>query len=132
MQFGKLLGEAWGKSATAQNAISAFKSTGILPYNPLAIPDYAFLNQNPVCAVQNPVNNETIPARPDSPQPGPSVIQHQNTTPNKSTAADNITPGKALDEVSPVPVVSLREKERVKKYQEILLHLNLLKTKKRK
>lgn len=99
---------------------------------PVAIPDYAFLNQNPVCAVQNPVNNETIPARPDSPQPGPSGIQHQNTTPNKSTAADNITPGKALDEVSPVPVVSFAVKRARKKNQEILLHLNLLKTKKRK
>lgn len=132
LQFGKLLGEAWGKSATAQNAISAFNSTGILPYNPLAIPDYAFLNQNPVCAVQNPVNNETIPARPDCPQPGPSGIQHQYTTPNKSTAADNITPSKALDEVSPVPVISFAVKRARKKISGDLTSPEFIKNKKEK
>lgn len=42
LQFGELLQECWGKAATPGNAVSGFKSTGIYPFNPDAIPDYAF------------------------------------------------------------------------------------------
>ncbi|XP_057660723.1 uncharacterized protein LOC130896560 [Diorhabda carinulata] len=44
MQFGQLLSEAWSKAATVDNAVSAFKSTGICPFNPGAIPEYAYLD----------------------------------------------------------------------------------------
>ncbi|XP_056641505.1 uncharacterized protein LOC130448245 [Diorhabda sublineata] len=44
MQFGQLLSEAWSKAATIDNAVSAFKSTGICPFNPGAIPEYAYLD----------------------------------------------------------------------------------------
>ncbi|XP_050297262.1 uncharacterized protein LOC126736773 [Anthonomus grandis grandis] len=43
LQFGTLISEAWAKAATTSNAISAFKSTGIYPYDPDIIPDYAYL-----------------------------------------------------------------------------------------
>ena len=42
LQFGELICEAWGKAATTQNAIFGFKATGIFPFNPSAIPDYAY------------------------------------------------------------------------------------------
>ena len=42
LQFGELICEAWGKAATTQNAVSGFKATGIFPFNPSAIPDYAY------------------------------------------------------------------------------------------
>lgn len=46
MIFGKLLSDAWSKSATVENGISCFRATGIHPFNPDAIPDYAFLNED--------------------------------------------------------------------------------------
>lgn len=103
LHFGKLLGDAWGKAATVQNALSGFRSTGIMPFNPSAIPDHAFLME---CATQN-FEVGTEQQRPQSPQPGPSGIQNvHNKTPEKSVSVDNITPGKALDLDSPVPVVT--------------------------
>lgn len=41
-QFGELLSDSWGKAATTQNATAGFRATGIHPYNPDIIPDYAF------------------------------------------------------------------------------------------
>ncbi|KAI4459543.1 dde superfamily endonuclease [Holotrichia oblita] len=45
LQFGKLLATAWKDSATVDNATSAFAATGIAPFNPCAIPNYAYLNE---------------------------------------------------------------------------------------
>ncbi|CAG5051514.1 unnamed protein product [Parnassius apollo] len=42
LSFGRLLNKAWGKAASAENAIADFKATGVHPFNPSAIPDYAF------------------------------------------------------------------------------------------
>ncbi|CAG4982320.1 unnamed protein product [Parnassius apollo] len=42
LSFGRLLNKAWGKAASAENAIAGFKATGVHPFNPSAIPDYAF------------------------------------------------------------------------------------------
>ncbi|KAB0803136.1 hypothetical protein PPYR_00106 [Photinus pyralis] len=47
LQFGQLLAQAWSKSAVASNAISGFKATGIIPFSPDAIPEYAFIEVNP-------------------------------------------------------------------------------------
>lgn len=46
LQFGQLLSEGWGKPATAENAISGFRATGIFPLNPKVVPDYAFIERN--------------------------------------------------------------------------------------
>ncbi|XP_071051794.1 uncharacterized protein [Onthophagus taurus] len=45
MQFGTLLRLAWGKSANVDNGVSGFRTCGILPFEPKAIPDYAFLTE---------------------------------------------------------------------------------------
>ncbi|KAB0803747.1 hypothetical protein PPYR_00717 [Photinus pyralis] len=122
LQFGKLLGESWGKSASVHNAVSAFKSTGVMPFNPQIIPDYAFLiiedtmntpdNQNrptqdiPVIHQQQPITpqpkqHKTRHHPQISPQPGPSGNRTEShETPPK------ITPGKALDLISPVPTIA--------------------------
>ncbi|CAG4974913.1 unnamed protein product [Colias eurytheme] len=42
LSFGALLSKAWGKAATSDNAIAGFKATGVYPFNPEAVPDYAF------------------------------------------------------------------------------------------
>lgn len=41
-RFASLFKEAWGKSATVQNAVRGFEACGISPFNPQAIPDEAF------------------------------------------------------------------------------------------
>ncbi|CAK1595578.1 unnamed protein product [Parnassius mnemosyne] len=45
LSFGRLLNKAWGKAASAENAIAGFKATGVHPFNPSAIPDYAFTQE---------------------------------------------------------------------------------------
>ncbi|KAL1493626.1 hypothetical protein ABEB36_009326 [Hypothenemus hampei] len=119
-----------GKSATAQNAISAFKSRGILPYNPLMIPDYTLLVQNPIYSVETSLQNKTVQTRPESTQLGHSCIQNQKTTFNKSTATEDITPEKALDDVSPIPVISLTVKRVRKKISGDITSPEFIKRKK--
>lgn len=46
LSFGALLCKAWGKAAAAENAISGFRATGVYPFNPDAIPDYAFSQES--------------------------------------------------------------------------------------
>lgn len=48
LQFGKLLGESWKKAAIVEKAVSAFRSTGIAPFNSNVLPEYAFIGHNPV------------------------------------------------------------------------------------
>ncbi|KAI4459542.1 dde superfamily endonuclease [Holotrichia oblita] len=52
LQFGKLLAAAWKDSATVDNATSAFAATGIAPYNPCAIPNYAYFNEGAALQIQ--------------------------------------------------------------------------------
>lgn len=135
LQFGKLLGEAWGE--LQQHAISAFKSTGIVPFNEGAIPDYAFLaeqrnhqtisaepvqereedpqiiqfekiddfpNLRPRCSPS--LQTVSTQERDEKAEPGPSGIQCSVLTPSKTAVIEDITPGKALDEISPIPVIN--------------------------
>ncbi|CAH1993073.1 unnamed protein product [Acanthoscelides obtectus] len=72
LQFAHLLNSAWQRAATIQNAQSSFRATGIVPFNPSEIPEYAFLvdeNQHveqniaPIVAedgVFKVANNETL------------------------------------------------------------------------
>lgn len=46
LNFGQLLNDSWTKAATVNNAVSSFRSTEIVPFNPQIIPDYAFLNSD--------------------------------------------------------------------------------------
>jgi len=41
--FFKVLGAAWKKSASVENAQSGFTATGLFPLNPKKIPDEAYL-----------------------------------------------------------------------------------------
>ncbi|KAK9693555.1 hypothetical protein QE152_g34119 [Popillia japonica] len=124
LQFGKLLGEAWGKSATVSNAVSGFRATGIWPYNPDKIPDHGFLTQPPNEDAIHPrdefeeqnglteVSRETdlqenhsqpLPRERDSSQPGPSGMHLENV---KEPTEQEVTPGKLLQDLSPVPHIT--------------------------
>lgn len=131
-QFGLLLSEAWVHAATTSNAISAFKSTGIFPFNRNAIPDDAFLvgNDNPPIAQpteettgilpfnsndiaipdgmflldnDNPPMDETYHSTTPSPTPGTSSTL--NEIEDVSQILITITPGKMLQEISPISVI---------------------------
>lgn len=88
-----MLGEAWGISATVNNAVSAFRPTRIVPFNPNAIPDYAFLTK------QLNVANE----QPENWQPNSST-----DFPNTTNVAEeqSVTSGKAITDISFQPVLT--------------------------
>lgn len=119
-QFGKILGDSWNKSATVQNAVSGFRATGIMPFNPDAIPDYAYLAE-PSTDMTNQQPRKLPVSQPDHSMltfavtdvinsvPGCSWMNTDNVSPGCShepqilTTPNKYTPGKLLDEISPVP-----------------------------
>lgn len=70
LSFGALLNRAWGKEASAANAISGFRATGVYPLNPEAIPAYTY--------IQDPIPN--LPSTP---------ISRKDSHSNNSAVADN-------------------------------------------
>lgn len=76
MHFRKVLGEAWGKAATVQNALSSFCATGTMPFNFHIIPDHVFLMQDGELADAHKLDEDlSVDERDYSPQPGPSGLQ---------------------------------------------------------
>lgn len=141
LQFGQLLNECWGKSATPENAVSAFKATGIYPFNPDAIPQYAFINVNTVeerhlnvQPVEENVNdaenfNTHKQATPE-PQPSISRLNAENSTtveqvnfdPQPGPSGLNVesTPTKLLQAISPLPAINKLTSKRRKLHATIL------------
>lgn len=131
--FGKLLSEAWAKAATVKNGISGFRATGIIPLNPDVIPDHFFFQQgNRQSFDTNEPRHSTQSHGSVSPIPGTSRDQMPVCTAditNASCSSTNldrsvltedivdaedgaanidVTPGKVLEEISPVPVIPQR------------------------
>lgn len=82
-QFGALLNQGWGKSATSANATSGFRATGVFPGNPGAIPEYAFTTQS------------TSVSEILDPEPSTSGTQEPSV--------DKPTPTRILNQISPLP-----------------------------
>ncbi|GJQ76851.1 hypothetical protein Trydic_g15057 [Trypoxylus dichotomus] len=61
-KFGELLNTAWAESANINNAVSGFKTSGIIPLKRKAIPDYACLNE-----VHQPENGTAVHVKGDIP-----------------------------------------------------------------
>lgn len=104
LQFGKLLSTAWEKSATIKNAVSSFKATGIIPFDPSIIPDYAYLTEEASQAElqcrQNSLSNIIMNKTSDDP-----TVRSRSISPQPSCSTEKKrTPGKLLDQISPVPV----------------------------
>ncbi|CAH1987731.1 unnamed protein product [Acanthoscelides obtectus] len=127
LQFGELLASAWVKSATVSNAVAAFKATGIVPFNPEAIPDEAFLSET--TDVQDNVNNcnnneqeiTTQASILDHPQPGCSK---DSLPPPESPPKNNLTPGKMLNNISPIPCTSTPVQQVRKRSKQVASILN--------
>lgn len=127
---GMLIGNAWVKSATAENAINGFRATGIFPLNPDAIPEHFFrISDSSVTptSVTNLSNND----EPVSPETSSHDVHHllesnvrdeSSIRPSTSQTEEVVpcfkeTPTKHLHEISPVPVIekkSVKENSRQK------------------
>lgn len=112
-----MLAEAWTKAATISIAESAFKSTGIYPYNPDIIPEYAYLsdpsshNQNNVADAterQSDARNDTVR---QSKEADDTMTDNQD---QEGLADQVITPGKQLDQDFPVPSTSKVQTVRIR------------------
>lgn len=78
LSFGALLNEAWIQSATVKNGVSGFRATGIYPYCPSAIPDYAFILSDHVAAENSNLANEAATSNPVASVPDIGLSQHCN------------------------------------------------------
>lgn len=114
-QFGKLLGDSWSKSATVQNGISGFRATGISPFNPNIVPDYAYLTETSVQIDPEQTNaasnviplripRNVTPPRSNEPVRNLSPVPGCSKDPDVTPPTPEITPGKLLDTISPIPV----------------------------
>ncbi|CAH1989114.1 unnamed protein product [Acanthoscelides obtectus] len=116
--FGQLPAAAWEKSATVKNAVSSFRDTGIVPFNPSAIPDYAYLTDKPQGASPNEPESQVLPNgeisvdnRNESAQDS-SIIEILESVVNDSAGPSDMktpekeidTPGKILDKINPIPI----------------------------
>lgn len=129
LQFGELLNETWGKSATPENAISGFKATGIYPFNPHVIPDYAFLTSsadqtNPE---QTAVSSQETQDGLDQGSFETSAVEsykeaeeHFDPQPSTSKTCDIETPTKLLSDIAPVPNVTITVRKRAKQVAKVL------------
>lgn len=126
MQFGTLLNSAWSRAATAGTAINGFSATGAFPLDPGSIPNHAFsVSDLQLAHAQNIDNentdNKTCNTQKENAVPNPSLetnVTPQETPniiiePQPSTSAEcDITPGKVLQQISPVPILSTTTKRR--------------------
>lgn len=117
LQFGQLLSEAWGKAASHKNAISGFEATGVYPFNPEEIPEYAFLAESEEIADHPAAATVSLKAevevRPPSPVPGTSKELVEFESPYKTVeGSKDITPLKILQKINPVPKVKAVEQAR--------------------
>jgi hypothetical protein len=102
LQFGHLLADAWSSSATVHNAVSSFRATGICPFYPEAIPDYAFL-----CDEQDVPNTAQTT----------EINTHVETEPTKET------PGTMLNKINPVPSTSAAINQTKKRSKQVAVIL---------
>ncbi|XP_074036718.1 uncharacterized protein [Leptinotarsa decemlineata] len=103
LSFGKLFDDAWSKSATVENGKGGFKACGLYPFNPSAIPEYAFLTE---CAFSHSQEEHSALDK--------RVLPNHSLSPLPSTSAEekNITPGTLLEQITPVPSTSSADQVR--------------------
>ncbi|XP_050310322.1 uncharacterized protein LOC126746208 [Anthonomus grandis grandis] len=117
LQFGQLLSKAWSKAAKVEHAVSAFRSTGVCPFNPSAIPDYAYLgseeemiNLDNTATVNNDANrvnnDENQMPKQEQAIPSTSTSGLNNIPSERDEDQNQDAPGTLLNKFSPVPSTS--------------------------
>ena len=149
LSFGALLDKAWGKAASAENAISGFRATGVYPFNPAAVPDYAFMEEsagtsfNTSSTQANPQNTSTVEdnvvtpivdcsneLRRDASNNSAEISLNTATvssvskpsTPQKLPSNDDqdYTPSRILKEITPIPQKLIETRKRAKQVGTVL------------
>lgn len=138
-QFGELLQACWGKSATPENAIAGFRATGIYPFNPNAIPDYAFSVADNNARPLEDEARQTGQIQTSSNDENQRDIEIENTEPQASTSKQSVeieSPfTKVISEISPAPKLTEMVRKRAKKVAIVLTspeHVSEIKLKKDK
>ena len=142
---GTLIGNAWIKSATAENAINGFRATGIFPLNSDAIPEHFFSISNssvsPASFSNVSNNGEHVSQETSSHDDGlhhllesnhrdESSINPSTSQTEEAVICSKETPTKHLHEISPVPV--LEKKISKRKQSAKVLDKQFIKLKKAK
>lgn len=134
-QAGEVLGKAWVRAATAANAISGFRGTGIFPLDQNAIPDHFYsisdlARQNAENGNSNATSQEKTLARIEATTldkensssrtaSSPTNVSHDSFEHQPSTSGyhsdkADITPSKFLQEIRPIPKIPLSLNKRKK------------------
>lgn len=128
IQFGGLLGKAWGKSANQNNGASGFRACGLFPPDRNAIPEYAFISDTAHTIVlstdtvtaENPLPSTSGANIMPNPIPSTSGVNKENEE-NQSTGNNDVeTPSKTLDKVYPVPSYGIIVSSKRKQHAEVL------------
>lgn len=116
LDIGKIIGGAWNIIASVANGVSAFKSTGIYPFNALAIPDHFFsISDSSLVAMQQTDTTSSYHSLEHQPSTSKESIDLP-VTPNRK---GQITPSKILKKISPVPNIPSSKSKR--KQQALIL-----------
>lgn len=126
MQSGTLLNSAWSHAAAAGMTVNGFRAVGAFPLNPDSVPEHAFSVSNLQKAQAQSVNNDQMESKTSNTEkektaPSPSIIINamSQDAPNiiretqlSPLAEFDFTPGKMLQEISPIPILSTATKRR--------------------
>lgn len=131
LSFGTLLNKAWGKAATAENAISGFKACGVFQFNPAAIPDYAFMSDSAETNTHPSVPISTNINIPNNSSNFGETIQNESLA-IPGTSAEQVTPSRILKDLSPIPHKIIEARKRSKQVGQLLTseeHITIRKNK---
>lgn len=92
LQIGFLFNQAYGKTASVQNACNGFKNTGLWPVNPDIFPDHFFepveKTNMPIASTADnldSIQDQNLPSLPIEPEAGEFMAQEQNKAPESSS-----------------------------------------------
>lgn len=126
-QVSKFFNRAYEKTATLEIATSAFRATGISPFNPDIFPDHLFLPSLTTDVAETAVSHEENEQLENSEQPQRNNkevqtpwVEINEPGPSCSSKIDNIQD--ILQELSPVPQSNVRKtsKRKTVSYQDVL------------
>lgn len=131
LQFGNLLNTAWAKSAIIGNGVNGFKASGIIPLNPDAIPDYAYLLEE-IEVTETGLTDKVVKQSSVNTCQDNGVDAQTNGVNNPASEVDQsakevglFTPTKLLGEISPIPNIEVNKAKVLKrKSQNIATVLN--------
>lgn len=148
LQFGELLMKSWGKSATAGNAMSGFRATGIFPWNPNSVPDHAYTVSDRIAnsdtregqgTVTEVTNSHSFSSQVNNAKVTPEITHSTNsmddevpscshadpieprcTTPVNEKSIPDLTPEKLLEQINPTPKLVVSAKKRARAVATLL------------